>query len=136
MAYLMPETVITTGSQGASGDSNLNAGHGAILDLVVSSFTQQIKERLIEDVCRFLIFNEFGEQESYGHFKEPEIDSTDNVALLGAIANSAPSGVLGGNDLEVINRSRDLAGIPPIDQILIQQASRYKNMEIDMEDDS
>ena len=133
MAFLMPETVITTGSQGASGDSNLNAGHGAILDLVVSSFTQQIKERLIEDVCRFLIFNEFGEQESYGHFQEPEIDSTDNVALLGAIANSATSGVLGGNDLDVINRSRDLAGIPPIDQILIQQASRYKNMEIDME---
>jgi hypothetical protein len=55
------------------------------------------------------------------------------VALLGAIANASNSGVLGGNDLDVINRSRDLAGIPPIDQILIQQASRYKNMEIDME---
>jgi hypothetical protein len=133
MAFLMPETVITTGSQGASGDSNLNAGHGAILDLVVSSFTQQIKERLIEDVCRFLIFNEFGEQESYGHFQEPEKNKTDSVALLGAIANASNSGVLGGNDLDVINRSRDLAGIPPIDQILIQQASRYKNMEIDME---
>ncbi len=129
MAFLMPETVITTGSQGASGDSNLNAGHGHILDLVVSSFTQQIKERLIEDVCRFLIFNEFGEQESYGQFKEPEADKTDSVALLGAISGAAMSGVLGGNDIEVINRSRDLAGIPPIDQILIQQASRYKYME-------
>jgi len=129
MAFLMPETVITTGSQGASGDSNLNQGHGHILDLVVSSFTQQIKERLIEDVCRFLIFNEFGEQESYGQFKEPEEDKTDSAALLGAIASAAPSGVLGGNDIEVINRSRDLAGIPPIDQILIQQASKYKFME-------
>jgi hypothetical protein len=129
MAFLMPETVITTGSQGASGDSNLNAGHGAILDLVVSSFTQQIKERLIEDVCRFLITNEFGEQESYGHFKEPEQDKTDAVALLGAISGASMSGVLGGNDIEVINRSRDLAGIPAIDQILIQQASRYKYME-------
>lgn len=132
MSFLMPETVITTGSQGASGDSNLNAGHGAILDLVVSSFTQQIKERLIEDVCRFLIFNNFGEQETYGEFKEPETDKADSVALLGAISNAAFSGVLGGVDLEVINRSRDLAGIPPIDEILIQQASRYKN--IDMED--
>lgn len=129
MGFLMPETVITTGSQGASGDSNLNAGHGHILDLVVSSFTQQIKERLIEDVCRFLIFNEFGDQESYGQFKEPEVDKTDSVALLGAISGAAMSGVLGGNDIEVINRSRDLAGIPPIDQILIQQASRYKFME-------
>jgi len=129
MAFLMPETVITTGSQGASGDSNLNQGHGHILDLVVSSFTQQIKERLIEDVCRFLIFNEFGEQESYGQFKEPEEDKTDSVALLGAISGASMSGVLGGNDIEVINRSRDLAGIPPIDQILIQQASRYKFME-------
>jgi hypothetical protein len=129
MAFLMPETVITTGSQGASGDSNLNAGHGHILDLVVSSFTQQIKERLIEDVCRFLIFNEFGEQESYGHFKKPEEDKTDSVALLVAISGAAMSGVLGGNDIEVINRSRGLAGIPPIDQILIQQASRYKYME-------
>jgi hypothetical protein len=132
MAFLMPETVITTGSQGASGDSNLNQGHGAILDLVVSSFTQQIKERLIEDVCRFLIFNQFGEQETYGEFKEPEQDKTDSVALLGAISNAAYTGVLGGTDIEVINRSRDLAGIPPIDQILIQQASRYSN--IDTED--
>jgi len=130
MAFLMPETVITTGSQGASGDSNLNAGHGAILDLVVSSFTQQIKERLIEDVCRFLICNEFGEQASYGQFKEPEQDKTDAVALLGAISGASISGVLGGNDIEVINRSRGLAGIPPIDQVLIQQASRYSNMEI------
>jgi hypothetical protein len=132
MAFLMPETVITTGSQGASGDSNLNQGHGAILDLVVSSFTQQIKERLIEDVCRFLIFNNFGEQETYGEFKEPEEDQTDAVALLGAISNSASSGVLGGVDLEVINRARDLAGIQPIDQILIQQASRYSNITEDL----
>ena len=130
MAFLMPETVITTGSQGASGDSNLNAGHGAILNLVVSSFTQQIKERLIEDVCRFLIFNQFGEQETYGSFDEPEQDKADSVALLGAISNSANSGVLGGVDLEVINRARDLAGIQPIDQILIQQASRYSNEEL------
>lgn len=129
MAFLMPETVLTTGSQGASGDSNLNSGHGAILDLVVSSFTQQIKERLIEDICRFLIFNNFGEQETYGEFKEPEMDKTDSVALLGAIGNAANSGVLGGTDLEVINRARDLAGIAPIDQILIQQASRYSNIE-------
>ena len=129
MAFLMPETVVTTGSQGASGDSNLNAGHGRILELVVSSFTQQIKERLIEDVCRFLITNQFGEQESYGQFKEPEIDKTDSVPLLAAISSASMSGVLGGNDLEVINRSRGLAGIPPIDQILIQQASRYKYME-------
>ncbi|MCX6294514.1 MAG: hypothetical protein NTX97_00365, partial [Bacteroidetes bacterium] len=136
MAFLMPETVITTGSQGASGDSNLNEGHGAILNLVVSSFTQQIKERLIEDVCRFLIFNQFGEQETYGEFKEPEQDKTDSVALLGAISNAAYTGVLGGTDIEVINRSRDLAGIPPIDQILIQQASRYSNMESTMEVES
>lgn len=129
MAFLMPETVITTGSQGASGDSNLNAGHGAILDLVVSGFTQQIKERLIEDVCRFLIFDKFGEQETYGEFKQPEEDNTDAVALLGAISNASGSGVLGGNDIEIINRSRDLAGIPPIEQILIQQASRYSNVE-------
>jgi hypothetical protein len=129
MAFLMPETVITTGSQGASGDSNLNAGHGAILNLVVSSFTQQIKERLIEDVCRFLIFNQFGEQETYGSFDEPEQDKADSVALLGAISNSANSGVLGGIDLEVINRSRDLAGIKSIDQILVQQASRYSGAE-------
>jgi hypothetical protein len=130
MAFLMPETVITTGSQGASGDSNLNAGHGAILDLVVSSFTQQIKERLIEDVCRFLIFNEFGEQENYGEFKAPEVDTTDSVALLSAISGASMSGVLGGNDLEVINRARDLAGIQPIDQILIQQVSRYSNIDL------
>jgi hypothetical protein len=131
MAFLMPETVVTTGSQGASGDSNLNEGHGAILGLVVSSFTQQIKERLIEDICRFYIFNKFGEQETYGEFKEPEQDKTDSVALLGAIANAATSGVLGGTDIEVINRSRDLARIPPIDQILIQQASRYSNMDLE-----
>lgn len=134
MAFLMPETVITTGSQGASGDSNLEAGHERILGLVVNGFTQQIKERLIEDVCRFLIFNQFGEQESYGEFKEPEIDKADSVALLAAISGASMSGVLGGNDIEVINRSRDLAGIPPIDQILIQQASRYSYLG-DLEDD-
>lgn len=134
MAFLMPETVITTGSQGASGDSNLEAGHERILNLVVNGFTQQIKERLIEDVCRFLIFNQFGEQESYGEFKAPEIDKADSVALLAAISGASMSGVLGGNDIEVINRSRDLAGIPPIDQILIQQASRYSYLG-DLEDD-
>jgi len=125
LAFLVPETVITTGSQGASGDSNLNAGHSMILDLVVSSFTDQIKEELVEKIARPLITWNFGEQENYGRFEEPEIDNTDNVALITAISGAATSGTLGAIDVDVINRSRNLADIPPIEEILMQQAKRY-----------
>ena len=130
ISYLMPETILSTGSQGASGDSNLNAGHMSILNLSVSAMTDQIKERLIEDPVRNLLDWNYGPQTDYGSFPEPAIDKTDNVALLGVLANASNTGVLGGNDLAVINRARDLAGVEPIDQILIQQAKRYSGGEL------
>ncbi|HEY9646762.1 MAG TPA: hypothetical protein V6C88_10350 [Chroococcidiopsis sp.] len=110
ISFLVPETILTATGVG---DSNLNTGQRAVLELVIASSLDQIKEALLEGPIRALITWNFGEQESYGSFAVPEQSSVDRVALLDALSRAIASGVFSLEDLDVINKARETVGLAP-----------------------
>ena len=116
MAFLVPETALEVVS--GTGDSNLNSGHMATLHLNIEQVMGQIKEVLIEDLVRPLIEYEFGPQEDYGEFKVEVAEGVDKIQLLGALVQAVNGGVFSTQDLELINRARQLAGLPELDKLL------------------
>jgi hypothetical protein len=113
----VPETVLSTGITG-TGDSGLNQGHMALMDLTIGATMQQIKEGLLERVCRPLIEWKFGSQESYGSFDLPDAAQEDTIALLSAIQSITEGKLLSNEDLDVVNRARLLAGLPPLAELI------------------
>lgn len=111
LAFLFPETIFSVG-EGGLGNAGLNAGHMTILDMGIDGVTDQIREQMIEKPIRSLITWNFGEQETYGHFQREEEETGDRVALLQAISSAVFQGSFSAADEAVINRMRDLAGIP------------------------
>lgn len=115
LSFLMPESILT--ATGA-GDSNLNSGQRTTLGVVIGSTATQIKEAILEGPVRGLITYNFGEeQESWGSFPEPEESDTDAIALFTALDNAVSHGTFSNQDLAVINRMRELSGIPTIAEI-------------------
>ncbi|PZV19206.1 MAG: hypothetical protein DCF22_00630 [Leptolyngbya sp.] len=119
MGEVVPETVVSTGISG-TGDSGLNSGHMMLMEMSIDATLNQIKEGMLERVCRPLIEWRFGNQAAWGAFEVPEEKNEDAIALVGAIKSICDGPTLTNQDLEVINRTRELVGIPPT-QTLIQQ---------------
>lgn len=117
MGEVVPETVVSTGISG-TGDSELNTGHTALMSMAIGATIGQIKEGLLERVCRPLIEWRYGEQQLYGEFRLPEEKQEDAVALLGAIKNICDGPLISNQDLQAVNRARELAGLPPTDKVI------------------
>ena len=117
LSFGFPETIFQVG-EGGLGNAGLNAGHLWIAKNTLSQTTEQIKEEIIEKAVRHLIEWNFGEQEDYGSFDEPEEETADEVALLGALSNAVSQGAFSAADLDVINRMRELAGIPEVSEAI------------------
>jgi hypothetical protein len=116
LAFLVPESVLMASGVG---DSNLNTGHRTLLDLCVGSVAEQIKERLIEDVVRPLLTWEFGEEvEDFGEFPSPKEQPEGAIDLFNALISAVYNGAFSAADLDVINRMRELAGLPTVTEIL------------------
>jgi hypothetical protein len=116
MGFLVPDTIL---SATGVGDSSLNSGHRSILDLMVGATIDQIKEKLIEQVVRPLLIWEFGEAvEDFGSFPTPKASETGAIDLLNAIANAVYNGAFSAADLDVINRMRELAGLPLVTEVV------------------
>jgi hypothetical protein len=107
---LFPETILSTHG---SGDSNLNSGQRETLELVIDSLVNQIKEALIENCLRWLIYWQFGEQESYGYFEldEPPQTVSDRMSILDRLITGSQTGFFPASDELVSSRGRSLAGI-------------------------
>jgi hypothetical protein len=116
-AFLIPPTIFGIGGNG-SGDSNLNKGHQQVLGQYTLSLKQGIEAALINQVIAPIIRYNFGEQDSYGEFPDAAVDDQDPTSLLATMGNVLATGILGERDLETVNRARDLAGIPPLEDIL------------------
>jgi hypothetical protein len=112
LGQLIPETALSTGGRSGVGDSGLNEGHLAMLMMGAGQSADQVKESLLERVCRPLIEWNFGIQDIYGEFVSDEEDSADRVALIEAIGSIINTGAFSKQDLAVINRLQQLAGIP------------------------
>lgn len=117
MGEVVPETVVSTGISG-TGDSELNTGHTELMSMAIGATIDQIKEGMLERVCRPLIEWRYGQQESYGFFQVPQVKNEDTVALLRVIRDVADGALLTNQDLAVINRARELAGIPPTTEVI------------------
>lgn len=116
LSWLVPKTVTGMGMSG-SGDSNLNAGHRNILELVIKSQMELVGDTLVEKVIRPMIEFNFGEQKDYGIFPVKTQDNEDAIALLSVVNNCVTSGTFSSEDLAVVNRMRELAGIVPLESL-------------------
>ena len=125
LSFLVPETAFEVG-QGGLGNAGLAQAHLGLLGQSVGQIANQIKEEIVEKIVRPLITWNFGEQENYGSFAEPEQGESDRVALIQAISNAALNGGFNDADLDVSNRLRKLAGIPEISEIApVNQSASY-----------
>jgi hypothetical protein len=130
LAFLFPESILTTSGVG---DSNLNSGQRTTLDLLLDNRAEQIKEAFLESWVRALIIYNFGEQEErYGSFPTPENNSVDSLALFAALDNAVSHGTFSSQDLDVINKMRELAGLPEAAAIAQQMSLPRKYWEMEM----
>lgn len=113
LGLMMPESILTATGVG---DSNLNAGQRDTLGQLVASLASQIKEALLEQVVRKLIVWNFGDQDSYGEFPSPETDDTNKVEVFNALVQAVSQGFFSPADLDVINKGRELVGLPEMAQ--------------------
>jgi hypothetical protein len=109
MGLLFPETILTATGVG---DSNLNTGQRSTLGLVVRSLVGQIKEVILNSPVRWLLTWNYGQVEDFGAFSEPETQEIDPIALFNALNGAVQSGYFSAADLSVINRGRELVGLP------------------------
>jgi hypothetical protein len=109
MSFLFPETGLEALG---SGDSNLNKGHMELFRSRIKSLVSQINESLIDGPIRRIILWNYGEQATFGAFQMLEDKEDDRLGLLDAIGNLAERGFLSVEDFEVINRVRQLLGLP------------------------
>ena len=125
LSWLVPRTVTGTGAI-SSGDSNLNAGHRGILELVIKSQMEMVGDILVEQVIRPMIEFNFGEQKDYGIFPIKSQDNEDVISLLDIVNNCISTGAFAIDDLAVINRMRELAGIAPLEMLNTQEETSLK----------
>jgi hypothetical protein len=115
LAFLVPESVLTATGVG---DSNLNKGQRSTLDASIDAAMNQIKERIIEDVVRPLLIWEFGEGvEDFGEFVSPKAPEEGALETLRALTDAILNNIFSASDLDVINRLRELAGLPSVTEI-------------------
>jgi hypothetical protein len=117
LSLLFPETMLELVG-GGSGDSNLHSGQFALLSQWVEQLADQIKEQALEKVVRPLIVWNFGEQDSWGAFPVPEQAEGQRIELFNALVTALTQQVFSADDLDVINKLRELAGLPEADKIM------------------
>lgn len=103
--------IIAGQNESGVGDASLIEGHLDILKIVARSQMRVFASSLIEQIVKPIIMFNYGEIDSYGDFPIPEEDKTDTLELLKAIGNVASSGIFSTEDLSIIKRAKELAGI-------------------------
>ncbi|HEY9824922.1 MAG TPA: hypothetical protein V6D19_05705 [Stenomitos sp.] len=117
MSFLFPETGLEAIGSGGSGDSNLNKGHMALLRLNVEQLADRIKEEMLEKLVRPLIQWNFGDQEDWGSFANQPQKEEDRLALFDALVGAVVQQVFSVDDLNVINKLYELAGLPTVEKL-------------------
>jgi hypothetical protein len=117
LSLLFPETMLELVG-GGSGDSNLHEGQYALLSEWVEQLADQIKEAFLERVVRQLIVWKFGEQDDWGSFPVPEGEEKQRIELFNAISSALTNQIFTADDLDAINRLRQLAKLPELKEIV------------------
>lgn len=127
LSFMVPETLFQVG-EGGLGNAGIAGSHLSVMISQLRQVVEQIKDQLLEKLVRPLIEWNFGEQDSYGMFAEPETKEENKLALFTAITDAIAKGTFSLADIEVVNRQRELAGLPKVEKIadeIISKNSRY-----------
>lgn len=124
---LFPETALNVVS--GTGDSGLNEGHTSFLRAHVKSLMQQVKDKVIEQVIKPLIIWNFGPQDDYGYFTDPDEEKTDKLQLFDKILSGFRERIFPFEDEEAINLARELVGLSPMDLEQLRQAQQGESEE-------
>ncbi|GAA6622857.1 hypothetical protein [Scytonema sp. NUACC26] len=127
-AFRVPSMVLDEGS-GAMGMATLSVKHMTILDATVEAVVKQIRDNLIEKVCRPLIIWNFGTQDDYGSFEitatsDPQTDSLITQNLMSAMS----MGLINQTDMTAQNALRERLKLPPITPEMQQQQAMQQQM--------
>jgi hypothetical protein len=117
LSFLFPETGLEVVGSGGSGDSNLNKGHMALLRLNIEQIVDQIKEEMVEKLIRPLILWNFGEQDDWGTFQPAPGQEEMRVEVGNLLVSALANQIFTVDDLAVINKLRELVGIPLLDKL-------------------
>jgi hypothetical protein len=127
LSFMVPETLFSVGD-GGLGNAGIAGSHLSVMMGQLKGVIEQTKDQMLEKVVRPLLEWNFGEQESYGMFVEPQGKEENKLALFAAITDAIAKGTFSTADIEVVNRQRELAGLPKVDKIvddIISKNSRY-----------
>lgn len=114
-AFSIPNLVFNEGS--GSFNSSVSVQHKNVLDATVESIVLQIKDQLIEKVCKPLIVLNSGPKDNYGDFAELiERDAQTKSALLQNFVTASSMGLIDANDPEVKAKVRDLLDLPELSE--------------------
>lgn len=116
MSFLFPETGLEVVA-GGGGDSHLNKGHMALLRLNVEQLANQIKNVFLEQMIRPYIEWNFGAQEDWGEFPSSPGQEEERIPLFNALVSALYQQIFSVDDLAVINKLYELAGLPPVDKL-------------------
>jgi hypothetical protein len=114
LSFLFPETGLEALG---SGDSNLNKGQMALFYRLIEHVADQIKEEILEKMIRPLIEWNFGEQEEYGAFPVLPGKEEQRIELMTALTSAFTSQIFTADDLDALNKLRELAGLPLWDKL-------------------
>jgi hypothetical protein len=103
--------VIAGTSESGVGDSSLIDGHLETLKTVSRPQMQIFGDELVEQLVRPMIEFNHGTLDSYGSFPVPQEETQNTVELLNAISSAVQRGAFSAEDISVINRAKQLAGI-------------------------
>jgi hypothetical protein len=110
LALCFPETALEVNA-GSGGDSNLAKQQLALMRTNYESLMSQIKDQLIDQLMRPLIYLNFGVQESYGFFDTPQQHEEDRVLLVESLLSSANSGIIAPSDERLRRRLEQSLGL-------------------------
>lgn len=127
MSYLVPSTIASFSSSGV-GDAGLATSQREVFEAISASRASYLAEGIIERVIKPMIIFNYGEQDSYGEFP---VSTKDPTALLVAelIAKALEKKTFAPDDIDAINRLRDLLGLEPLKEIDLQKVPEVSPVE-------
>lgn len=103
--------VIAGTSESGLGDSSLIDGHLRTLATVSRTQMRMFGDTLVQQLVRPVLDFNYRKIDDYGSFPVPDEESKNTVDLLNAINNGVRYGTFSNQDLAVVSKAKDLAGI-------------------------
>lgn len=112
LAYNIPQGVLQDTNM--LGQTGVNLGHRLIMDTYLQGVLNQIKESILNNIIRKLFYLNLGPNEvtDLGFFRQEHYDPNLGSLIMGNITSATASGALSSNDPDVINRIREICGLP------------------------